>query len=302
MVGRLRQRSSDGLYQVPDSGKSKPYFIRQSCFNVKIQGTNHVIQDIGVRPKTMVVGADVTHPGKDAEDHCPSLTGIVATHDTHYAPTEHIEDLSGMIYERLLTFYEKRSIWPEHILFYRDGVSDSQYGMVKDNELPQIKEAIENIRGLRNGRACGESGGSENIPPGHVFEDTVVLPKTFNFYLQSHDSPLGTARTGHYVVIANETDYSAKDLQQVTNNLCSMESRAMHCLSVVTPARYADLLCDRLRCYMKPVLEKDRRQNSSDDAIGIRTHAQNRNVWGEGRNPTNRNPWHDNVKDIMFYL
>lgn len=59
-----------------------------------------------------------------------------------------------MIYERLLTFYEKRSIWPEHILFYRDGVSDSQYGMVKDNELPQIKEAIENIRGLRNGRAC----------------------------------------------------------------------------------------------------------------------------------------------------
>jgi hypothetical protein len=30
----------------------------------------------------MVVGADVTHPGKTLDDGCPSMAGVVATYDS----------------------------------------------------------------------------------------------------------------------------------------------------------------------------------------------------------------------------
>lgn len=32
----------------------------------------------------MIVGADVTHPGKCEDDTCLSRAGIVATYDSHY--------------------------------------------------------------------------------------------------------------------------------------------------------------------------------------------------------------------------
>ncbi|KAI9055226.1 hypothetical protein LZ554_000190 [Drepanopeziza brunnea f. sp. 'monogermtubi'] len=55
------------------------------------------------------------------------------------------------------------------------------------------------------------------------------------------------ARSGHYVVLKNDSGYDGKLLQEVINILCSMGSPANHALSVCTPARYADSLCDRLR-------------------------------------------------------
>ncbi len=48
-----------------------------------------------------------------------------------------------MICERLTAYYPKNNNkLPSHILFYRDGVSESQYGMVKDEELPQIRDGF----------------------------------------------------------------------------------------------------------------------------------------------------------------
>src|SRR3954451_21481923 len=44
-----------------------------------------------------------------------------------------------MIEERILCFNAKSKQPPQHILFYRDGVSESQYGMVIADEIPRIK-------------------------------------------------------------------------------------------------------------------------------------------------------------------
>jgi len=53
-----------------------------------------------------------------------------------------IEDLRGMMKERVIAYCMngKERRLPKHILFYRDGVSESQYGMVWLNERPQIEE------------------------------------------------------------------------------------------------------------------------------------------------------------------
>src|SRR5450756_2978996 len=50
-----------------------------------------------------------------------------------------------------------------------------------------------------------------------VVASDVVAPEQFNFYLQSHDSALGTARSGHYVVFRNESKYAANKLHEVVS-------------------------------------------------------------------------------------
>ncbi|KUJ21325.1 stem cell self-renewal protein Piwi, partial [Mollisia scopiformis] len=299
-------------------------------FNFKNGGTNHRVHSLGIKPNTMIVGADVTHPGRDADETCPSLAGTVATYEeshAHYLASarmqkknEHIEQLSDMMFEHLQAYYTKRKkVWPDHILFYRDGVSESQYGMVKTDELPEIKAAIERVRQTAPGRnympkitlvvvgkrhhsrfyPANKPEDSRSLCAGHVMDTNVVIPHAFNFYLQSHDSALGTAKPAHYVVIVDESGYGGGKLQEVTNDLCSLGSRSMNTLSVCTPARYADLLCNRLRVYMKPVMDG---KLDIPEINAVNSYQRNRDIWGIGRNTGNNNPWHENVKDVMFYL
>ena len=140
-----------------------------------------------------------------------------------------------MIHERLVAYHNSTQRLPEHILFYRDGVSESQYGMVKLGELPLIKAGCSKagLQFLRNPGWCPsitllvvgkrhhtrffkldpDNSNTANLPSGLVVDTEVVDPTCSNFYLQSHDSPLGTAKPGHYVVIENESDYSMGQLQ-----------------------------------------------------------------------------------------
>lgn len=53
--------------------------------NFKNGGTNHRIYSLSVKPGTMIVSADVTHPSKDSPDTCPSIAGVVASYDHIYA-------------------------------------------------------------------------------------------------------------------------------------------------------------------------------------------------------------------------
>lgn len=152
-----------------------------------------------------------------------------------------------MMRERFGRYLEAGKRMPEHILFYRDGVSESQFGMVKEDELPQIEQAVKDIKsreafknkpaaqawdpkitmivvGKRHharffpatadATALGQSG---NCQPGTVVDTKVVTPDQFSFYLQSHDSPMGTAKSGHYVVIANGSGYSRDELYRIVS-------------------------------------------------------------------------------------
>lgn len=45
-----------------------------------------------------------------------------------------------------LTHDDVKKKLPDHVLFYRDGVSESQYGMVKSEEIPQIEAAVVDVK------------------------------------------------------------------------------------------------------------------------------------------------------------
>ena len=58
--------------------------------NYKLGGTCHRLANetwYGAKPNTIIVGADVTHPGKTPNPTVPSMAGVVATRDedsAHY--------------------------------------------------------------------------------------------------------------------------------------------------------------------------------------------------------------------------
>ncbi|KAF7950518.1 hypothetical protein EAE96_007801 [Botrytis aclada] len=303
-------------------------------------GVNHRLsgdENMGLKPDTMIIGADVTHP-KAGNDRCPSMTGVVATVDdlkiTYHASarlqdgnTEYIADLDGMVYERLVAYFEYSKRGPSHMMFYRDGVSESQYGMVHDEDLPQIRaacarfkqealekfgpenESIQNwnpsitvlVVGKRHNTRFypyKQSPTDDNCPAGLVVDKEIINPNRTSFYLQSHHSPLGTARSAHYVIIKNEGGYTIDQLEEITNKICHTGSRATTALSVCTPARYADILCDRLRCYMHPALNGEIHDLTGDNSARLNAFRADNRIWGSA----NGNPWHPNVNDIMFYL
>lgn len=133
--------------------------------------------------------------------------------------------------ERLQVYIGKNREPPQHILFYRDGVSESQFGKIRGTELSQIVEACQEVacRGQRaqitlvvvgkrhHTRFYPSPSDWQNIRSGLLVDETVVAPKQFNFYLQAHDSPIGTARNAHYVVLENESQYNADELQLIVS-------------------------------------------------------------------------------------
>lgn len=57
--------------------------------NFKMGGVNHILDETAfgklIKMKTMIVGADVTHPAQHSISGCPSIAGVVATVDSYFA-------------------------------------------------------------------------------------------------------------------------------------------------------------------------------------------------------------------------
>ncbi|KAF7684678.1 Protein argonaute 1B [Astathelohania contejeani] len=124
--------------------------------NVKMGGINNVLADkcrgIACSKDTIVFGADVTHPGAGDLDG-PSIVAVVASMNdtlTKYSTIirvqerreEVIEGLSGIVKEMLLKYKSFNNVVPSKMIFFRDGVGESQFYSVFENEICAIKDAI----------------------------------------------------------------------------------------------------------------------------------------------------------------
>lgn len=114
-------------------------------------GSNLSIPSKMITKPTMLIGADVSHPGiGDLES--PSIVGIVSSYEktftkyntfilTQERRTEIIGDLVNAVKKSLITFNKNNKCDPESIIFFRDGVGDSQFYSVFESEYKAIKEA-----------------------------------------------------------------------------------------------------------------------------------------------------------------
>ncbi|XP_027356040.1 protein argonaute PNH1-like isoform X1 [Abrus precatorius] len=178
----------------------------------------------------------------------------------------------GMIRELLLSFKKATGQKPLRIIFYRDGVSEGQFYQVLLYELDAIRKACASLEPsyqppvtfvivqkrhhtrlfASNHDDRNSTDKSGNILPGTVVDSKICHPTEFDFYLCSHAGIQGTSRPAHYHVLWDENNFTADEIQSLTNNLCYTYARCTRSVSVVPPAYYAHLAAYRARFYMEP--------------------------------------------------
>ncbi|KAI3653322.1 hypothetical protein MP228_001269 [Amoeboaphelidium protococcarum] len=229
---------------------------------------------------TMIVGADLTHPAHGESKTSGSVCALVGSLDrlaSRYSASvrlqparkEIILDLASMMQELLKEFYlENGSIAPQRILFYRDGVSDSQAHEVTLKEVQMIREACEALEpGYKpqityvvvqkrhhtrvfttNPKDADKSG---NIPAGTVIDSHITHPNEYDFYLCSHAGLQGTSRPTHYRVLHDENKFTPDLIHELTYRLSYTYCRCTRSVSLVPCVYYADLLAQRARYHMR---------------------------------------------------
>ncbi|KAF2028677.1 Piwi-domain-containing protein [Setomelanomma holmii] len=226
--------------------------------NFKTGGTNAHVQDIskflGER-RTLILGADVVHPGHLAFEDSPSVACIVGSVDDDAGrflgsarlqskdklDREIIDRVEDMVVERIkdwmLSTGSKEV--PANIIYYRDGVSEGQYDKVVTIELSAIRRAwlavkasnkpttgAVNLTALVGGKrhhtrfypieeADKDPRGNQNCRPGTYVDRLVTSPYYDDFYLQSHSGIKGTARPTHYFPLVNGNIDSCKTIAQI---------------------------------------------------------------------------------------
>ncbi|KAI4672821.1 uncharacterized protein J4E78_001324 [Alternaria triticimaculans] len=254
--------------------------------NLKVQGINHNV--VGVNQwfeNTLVLGADITHPGSGAIETCPSIAAVVGSVESNagrFRGVLHLQDNVDMIEhfeaavkDLLNAWWDEHQEFPKNVLYYRDGVSKSQYAELETTEIPAIQRAFTNYAAeydvpapsfnlttvivtkrhntrLFPARAEDAMYKNENCFPGTLVDSAITDPYFSDFFLQTHNAIKGTARPCHYYVLNNGMNLSMKELQDFTHRLCHTYVRATMGVSYAPPAYYADRLCERGRCYMRP--------------------------------------------------
>jgi len=254
-------------------------------FNLKAGGINQTLDPakLGIisEGKTMVVGMDVTHPSPGSKDTAPSVAGMVASVDKYLGQwpsdfriqesrKETISDVEGMFLSRLTLWEKRNKSLPDNIIIYRDGVSEGQYQLLLDEELPRIRHACQQkypATATKNNLpkisiiVCGKrhhtrfyptteanADRSSNCEPGTVVDRGVTEAGNWDFFLQPHACLQGTARTGHYYVVLDEVfrqrpvkapQNAADALEDLTHNMCHLFGRATKAVSLCPPA-YSD--------------------------------------------------------------
>ncbi|KAK7841541.1 protein argonaute 2 [Quercus suber] len=297
--------------------------------NAKLGGCNVELNDplphFGGEGHVMFVGADVNHPG--ARDFAsPSIAAVVATMNwpaaNRYAarvcPQQHrkerILDFGNMCLELVQLYAQlNNNVLPDHIVVFRDGVSEGQFEMVLNEELLDLKMALQKIKKspvitlivaqkrhqtrlfLENERDGGSTG---NVSPGTVVDTTIVHPFEFDFCLCSHYGSLGTSKPTHYYVLWDEHGFTSDELQKLIYHMCFTFARCTKPISLVPPVYYADLAAYRGRLYYEAVVEGQ----SPASATSTSSSSTSSSLFSEESLDPNFFKLHADLENIMFFV
>ncbi|KAG9518652.1 Piwi-domain-containing protein, partial [Aureobasidium melanogenum] len=289
-------------------------------FNIKGGGVVHTQRDMYPLGNNdcMLVGIDVTHPSVGSAENSPSIAGVVASVDEQLSQwpgslrsqrgrEEMVQGLTEMMTERLELWRKHNNNLPRKIIIFRDGVSEGQYNLVLDRELPPIQEAFKKLYGdaktwpdlviivvgkrhhtrfyPTDSRSMDQKSG--NPMPGTVVDCGVTSHYLWDFFLQAHKGLQGTARPAHYVVLKDELNFGQNELESFVHKLCYNFNRATKAVSICPPAYYADLICERGRMYLYSILNENQGANS------VAYNAQTAG-WTQGV--------HSKLRDKTFYI
>ncbi|KAI1288251.1 Protein argonaute-2 [Halotydeus destructor] len=235
--------------------------------------------------KIMTVGIDFTHPSP-GEQLATSICAVVASADRFQsrwlssvrvhkgnAQVELLDQLENMMTAIFSAYVDKNGFFPEKVIIYRDGVSESQFRKVLEVEGPAFLRGMKNVRNKYKHIKCNKPkftlvivqknhrtrfipqfpkdgvGRALNIPPGTCVDQDVIHITDFDFYLASHEGIQGTSRPSHYYVLLDDNNFEADELQAITYALAHCFVRCTRSISVPAPVAYANLVAYRARVH-----------------------------------------------------
>ncbi|TFK25878.1 QDE2 protein [Coprinopsis marcescibilis] len=318
--------------------------------NTKLGGANHLLEDSAMKwlrkKKTMIVGIDVTHPSPMSKGGTPSIAAVVASTDDNFvqfpcslaiqkSKQEMLDNLDKLLVERLLHYEKKNKCLPDRIFIYRDGVSEGQFDQVVETELTQILKACKSLSTKERKKEyrpslsiiiCGKRHHAKffstdskfadrngNTRPGTIVDKGITGVFDFDFYLQAHAGIQGSVKATHYTVVYDENSLTADEIQQGTHDASYLYARATKAVSLIPAAYYADLACERGRCYLNEFMMSDQATTTAGDEgqqsrgprgvldrqrekeeQEMRVYKSAEKAWGNGLHPA--------IKDSMFYI
>ena len=132
-----------------------------------------------------------------------------------------------------------------------------------------------------------------NPKAGLVVDRGITAVYDFDFHLQAHAGLQGTTRPTHYTVVYDKNGLSADEIQQGTNTLCYLWARATKSVSLAPPAYWADVACERGRCYIREILPPPAKSPDSKlKGEDLKRRAEE--LWGAGV--------HSKRKDTMLFV
>ncbi|KAF9953915.1 hypothetical protein BGZ72_005073 [Mortierella alpina] len=226
---------------------------------------------------TLIIGADVSHPGPGEGDRM-SVASVVASYDDHGfkffgrlqaqdARLEVIDNLQALVKDIVMNYKRLTGHHPKRILFYRDGVAETQFPEIQRTEIPMIQAACREldakyappitfivVKKRHHARFFPKDSQhrdrSGNCVAGTVIDTKITHPTEFDFYLQSHAGLQGTSRSTLYHVLVDQNKFTSDALQTLTFNLCHVYSRCPKSVSIVPAVQYAHMLAFRGRYYL----------------------------------------------------
>lgn len=297
--------------------------------NAKLGGSNVELFDCFPLLKDshfMFIGADVNHPAS-RNTTSPSIAAVVGSINwpaaNRYAarvrPQDHrkekIVNFGEMCLELVDSYARVNQVRPEKIILFRDGVSESQFDMVLNEELADIKWAFRmknynpsitlivaqkrhQTRLFPEGdRDVGPNG---NVPSGTVVDTTIVHPFDFDFYLCSHYGGLGTSKPTHYCVLWDEHGFGSDPLEKLIYDLCFTFARCTKPVSLVTPVYYADLAAYRGRLYHEAVMGE--RSPASKASVTSSSSGTSSSISSIGSFEDALYKLHGNLENMMFFV
>ena len=193
---------------------------------------------------------------------------------------EFISGMKEVVIKAIGAFKSRNKVCPQRILVYRDRLAKTQLGLITENEINPIKEAIEAIDPktelsyiLVNKRGntkfyAGTNQDVKNPPPGSVLADKIVGKEHPEFYMISQKTLQGVASPTHYTILhmdANDKMQEFNSIQMLTYKMCYLYYNVTGSIRVPAPLRYAArlamMLADRTSPGSPPPLPKEQLEN-----------------------------------------
>ncbi|CAO4361922.1 unnamed protein product [Caenorhabditis nigoni] len=250
--------------------------------NIKLGGLNYTVSDTkrSMTDDQLIIGVGISAPPPgtkfllEGKGHLnPQIVGFasnaVSNHEFvgDFVLASVGQDTMSSIEDVLknsVEMYEKnRKSFPKRIIIYRSGASEGSHPSILAYEIPLARAIIhgyskdikmiyivvtkEHSYRFFKDQLRGTKATEMNIPPGIVLDNSVTHPACKQFFLNSHTTLQGTAKTPLYSVLADDCNAPMDRLEELTFTLCHHHQIVALSTSVPTPLYVANEYAKRGR-------------------------------------------------------